>query len=77
MWSDGQSVTAADVIYTIAWANQNPAAYVEDSIQAFLEVKGGDAVKGTTNIPSGLVSPDPETLTVHAGGAGRDLASNT
>jgi len=64
VWSDGQPVTAADVIYTIAWANQNPDAYVEDSIQAFLEVKGGAAVKGTTNIPSGLVSPDPETLTV-------------
>ena len=65
LWQgDGQPVTAADVIYTIAWANQNPDAYVEDSIQAFLEVKGGADVKGTTNIPSGLVSPDPETLIV-------------
>jgi peptide/nickel transport system substrate-binding protein len=64
VWSDGQPVTTTDVIYTIAWANQNPDAYKEDSIQAFTEVKGGAAVKGTTNIPSGLVATDAHTITI-------------
>jgi ABC-type transport system substrate-binding protein len=64
VWSDGQPVTSKDVLYTISWAAQNPDAYKEDSVQAWLEVAGADAVKGTTNTPSGLQAPDDHTVVV-------------
>ena len=64
VWSDGQPVTADDVLYTIAWANQNPDAFKQLSVAAFQGVVGGDEVKGTTNIPSGVKKIDDHTVEI-------------
>jgi ABC-type transport system substrate-binding protein len=64
VWSDGKPVTADDVIFTIAWANQNPAAYKQLGVAAFQNTAGGDAVEGTTNIPSGLKKIDDHTVEI-------------
>src|SRR4051812_38496202 len=65
VWSDGQPVTADDVEWTIAWAAQNPDAW-KDGIptQMWYNVKGGDAVKGTTNIPEGIKKIDANTVEI-------------
>ena len=64
VWSDGQPVTADDVLYTIAWANQNPDAFKQLSVAAFQGVVGGDEVKGTTDIPSGVKKIDDHTVEI-------------
>jgi len=62
VWSDGKPVTADDVVFTVAWANQNPDAYKQLGVVAFQSVVGGDAVKGTTNVPEGVKAIDEHTV---------------
>ena len=38
VWSDGEPVTADDVLWTIAWANQNPDAFKQLGVAAFQNV---------------------------------------
>jgi len=64
VWSDGKPVTTDDVIFTIAWTCQNPDAFKQLGVAAFLETKGCEDVKGTTNVPSGLKKIDGATLEV-------------
>jgi len=64
VWSDGEPVTADDVVYTIAWANQNPTAYKQLSVSSFQAVAGGDAVEGTTDIPTGVKAIDDHTVEI-------------
>lgn len=65
VWSDGEPVTADDVLYTIGWANQHGAeAYKYLSVAAFQSVAGGADVKGTTNIPSGVKKIDDHTVEI-------------
>jgi peptide/nickel transport system substrate-binding protein len=64
VWSDGKPVTADDVIFTISWANQNPTAFKQLGVVAFLNTAGGDAVAGTTDIPSGLKKIDDHTVEI-------------
>jgi len=64
VWSDGKPVTADDVLFTIAWANQNPDAYKQLGVVAFQNVVGGADVKGTTNTPSGVKKIDDHTVEI-------------
>jgi peptide/nickel transport system substrate-binding protein len=64
VWSDGEPVTADDVLYSIAWANQNPTAYKALGVAAFQAVVGGDEVEGTTDIPSGVRKIDDHTVEI-------------
>ena len=44
VWSDGKPVTADDVEWTIAWAAQNPAAWMNGiPTEMWFNVKGGEA----------------------------------
>lgn len=62
-WHDGEPFDADDVMFTITWATQN-----YDSFLGFAplwnQVKGADAVKGTTNVPEGLRKVDNYTVEV-------------
>ena len=51
VWSDGQPVTADDVLWTIAWANQNPDAFKQLGVAAFQNVVGGDGGQGDHEHP--------------------------
>ncbi len=62
VWSDGQPVTADDVLWTIAWSAQNPDAFKQIPVSAYLEVKGAADVKGTTNTPVGAEKIDDHTV---------------
>lgn len=62
VWSDGQPVTADDVIWTIAWSAQNPDAFKQIPVSAFLGVKGAADVKGTTKTPVGAEKIDDHTV---------------
>jgi peptide/nickel transport system substrate-binding protein len=64
VWSDGEPVTADDVLFTIAWANQNPTAYKQLGVVAFQSVVGGNEVEGTTDIPSGVKKIDDHTVEI-------------
>jgi len=64
VWTDGEPVTADDVVWTIAWANQNPDAFKQLSVAAFQGVVGGDAVAGTTDTPSGVKKIDDHTVEI-------------
>ena len=64
VWSDGEKVTVDDVIFTIAWANQHPTAFQQLGVVAWLNTAGGDAVEGTTDIPSGLKKVDDDTIEI-------------
>ncbi|HEV8489906.1 MAG TPA: ABC transporter substrate-binding protein [Candidatus Limnocylindrales bacterium] len=62
-WHDGEPFDADDVMFTITWATQN-----YDSFLGFAplwnQIKGADAVKGTTNVPEGLRKVDDFTVEV-------------
>jgi ABC-type transport system substrate-binding protein len=63
-WHDGTPVTADDVVYTAATAAQMADAYVGTyPITDWLSVQGADAVKGTSDIPSGITKVDDHTVT--------------
>jgi peptide/nickel transport system substrate-binding protein len=64
VWSDGEPVTVDDVIFTISWANQNPTAFKQLGVVAFLNTAGGDEVEGTTDVPSGLNKIDDHTIEI-------------
>ncbi len=64
VWSDGEPVTVDDVIYTISWANQNPTAFQQLGVVAWLNTAGGDAVEGTKDVPSGLKKIDDHTIEI-------------
>jgi peptide/nickel transport system substrate-binding protein len=64
VWSDGEPVTADDVLFTIAWANQNPLAYKQLGVVAFQSIVGGADVEGTTDIPSGVRKIDDHTVEI-------------
>ncbi len=52
------------MIYTIAWAAQNPDAFKQLGVEMWLKVKGADAVKGTKNIPEGLKKIDDHNIEI-------------
>ncbi len=62
VWSDGKPVTADDVLWTIAWSAQNPTAFKQIPVTAWLEVKGAAADAGTTNTPVGAKAIDANTV---------------
>jgi ABC-type transport system substrate-binding protein len=64
VWSDGKPVTADDVEYTIAWSAQNPTAFKQIPVDMWVNVKGGDAVAGTKNIPEGIKKIDANTVEI-------------
>jgi ABC-type transport system substrate-binding protein len=64
VWSDGTPVTADDVEYTIAWSAQNPTAFKQIPVDMWVNVKGGDAVAGTKNIPEGIKKVDANTVEI-------------
>ena len=55
-------MTADDVLWTIAWSAQNPDAFKQIPVSAYLEVKGAAEVKGTTNTPDGAEKIDDHTV---------------
>jgi len=64
VWSDGEAVTADDVLFTIAWAAQNPTAFKQLPVDMWLRVKGGADVVGTKNIPVGARKIDEHTVEI-------------
>ena len=62
VWSDGQPVTADDVEYTLAWSAQNPTAFKQIPVDMWVNIKGGDDVAGTKNIPEGIKKIDANTV---------------
>jgi peptide/nickel transport system substrate-binding protein len=65
VWSDGQPANADDVIFTISWAAQaGKEAFKQLGVEEWFNVKGADAVKGTTTIPEGLKKVDDHTVTI-------------
>ena len=64
VWSDGEKVTADDVLFTIAWSAQNPTAFKQLPVDMWIRVKGGADVVGTTNIPVGAKKIDDDTVEI-------------
>lgn len=64
VWSDGEKVTADDVIFTIAWSAQNPTAFKQIPVDMWTRVKGGKDVVGTKNIPVGAKKIDDNTVEI-------------
>jgi peptide/nickel transport system substrate-binding protein len=64
VWSDGQPVTADDVQWTIDWSAQNPDAFKQIPVSAFLGIKGAAEVKGTKNSVSGVEKVDANTVKI-------------
>lgn len=64
VWSDGEPVTADDVLFTIAWSAQNPTAFKQIPVDMWTRVKGGADVVGTTNIPEGVKAIDDHTVEI-------------
>ena len=62
-WHDGEPFTADDVMFTITWGAQNYDAFLGFS-PAWNQVKGADAVLGTTNVPEGLKKVDDDTIEI-------------
>jgi len=64
VWSDGTPATTDDVIFTIAWAAQNPDAFKQLGVEMWLKVAGAKDVKGTKNIPTGLKKIDDHNIQI-------------
>jgi peptide/nickel transport system substrate-binding protein len=64
VWSDGEPVTADDVLFTIAWSAQNPTAFKQIPVDMWVNVKGGAAVKGTKDIPVGAKKIDDHKVEI-------------
>jgi peptide/nickel transport system substrate-binding protein len=62
-WHDGEPFTADDVMFTITWATQNFASYQGFS-PLWDQIRGAEAVAGTTNVPEGLRKVDDYTVEV-------------
>ena len=66
-WQDGEPLTTQDVLYTICWAAQNPGAFEQLGVAAWLAVKGAAAVEGTSGIescPEGIEVVDERNITI-------------
>ena len=70
-WHDGEPFTADDVVFTINWSVQNWDAF-KGFLPSWNQIKGADAVLGTTDSPEGLRKIDDTTveLTLAAPNAG-------
>ena len=62
-WHDGEAFTADDVMFTINWTVQNCDAF-KGFLPAWNQIKGADAVLGTTNTPEGLKKIDDSTVEI-------------
>jgi peptide/nickel transport system substrate-binding protein len=62
-WHDGEAFTADDVMFTINWTVQNYDAF-KGFLPAWNQIKGADAVLGTTNSPAGLKKIDDSTVEI-------------
>ncbi|HEX6867302.1 MAG TPA: ABC transporter substrate-binding protein, partial [Candidatus Limnocylindrales bacterium] len=60
-WHDGEPFTADDLMFTVNWTVQNYDAF-KGFLPAWNQIKGADAVKGTTNTPEGLKKVDDSTV---------------
>jgi peptide/nickel transport system substrate-binding protein len=60
-WHDGEAFTADDVMFTINWTVQNYDAF-KGFLPAWNQIKGADAVLGTTKTPEGLKKVDDSTV---------------
>ena len=60
-WHDGEAFTADDVMFTVNWTVQNYDAF-KGFLPAWNQIKGAEAVKGTTNTPEGLKKIDDSTV---------------
>ncbi len=60
-WHDGEAFTADDVMFTINWSVQNWDAF-KGFLPAWNQIKGAEAVLGTTDTPEGLVKIDDSTV---------------
>jgi peptide/nickel transport system substrate-binding protein len=60
-WHDGEAFTADDVMFTVNWAVQNWDAF-KGFLPAWNQIKGAEAVLGTTDTPEGLVKIDDSTV---------------
>jgi peptide/nickel transport system substrate-binding protein len=63
-WSDGQPVTADDVVFTATAADQNPEQFTGYSPTAWAEIDGAAAIKGTTQPLSGIKAVDPQAVEI-------------
>jgi ABC-type transport system substrate-binding protein len=64
VWSDGEPVTADDVLYTIAYANQRPGRLQVPQRVRVPERGRRRRVLGTTDIPSGIKKIDDHTVEI-------------
>ncbi len=62
-WHDGEAFNADDVMFTINWTVQNYDAF-KGFLPAWNQIKGAEAVLGTTNTPEGLKKIDDSTVEV-------------
>jgi peptide/nickel transport system substrate-binding protein len=60
-WHDGEPFTADDVMFTVNWTVQNYDAF-KGFLPAWNQIKGAEAVLGTTNTPEGLKKVDDSTI---------------
>jgi len=60
-WHDGEAFNADDVMFTINWTVQNYDAF-KGFLPAWNQIKGAEAVLGTTNPPEGLKKIDDSTV---------------
>lgn len=63
-WSDGQPVTADDVVYSATIAAQNPDKYTGYAPTAWLEIAGATDVSGTTKPLEGIKAIDAHTVQI-------------
>jgi peptide/nickel transport system substrate-binding protein len=62
-WHDGEAFNADDVMFTINWSVQNWDAF-KGFLPAWNQIKGAEAVLGTTDTPEGLVKVDDSTVEI-------------
>ena len=62
-WHDGEAFNADDVMFTINWTLQNWDAF-KGFLPHWSQIKGAEAVAGTTNTPEGLKKIDDSTVEI-------------
>ena len=74
VWSDGQPVTADDVLWTIAWAAQNPDAFKQIAVAGVPRTsRAPPTSRGPRTRPSGVKKIDDHTVKITLAAAGLDL----
>ncbi|MFB9177702.1 ABC transporter substrate-binding protein [Dactylosporangium sucinum] len=63
-WSDGQPVTADDVVFTATAAAQNADKFTGYTPTAWLAIDGAAAIAGTTKPLTGIKAVDPHTVQI-------------